>query len=136
MRAHPPRSRQTPEPADGLFHPGPAAAQEWLQGHVVPGCPGQLLSVLSGLVEEKMGGSSGAVRASSRLKSASLFPLILCAFAALQPVPDRRRGSRDPGPERRRCLGSGSACWDAGHEEVNGTVWFGQKPGSSVQQIS
>uniref|UniRef100_A0A3P9MHQ3 Triokinase/FMN cyclase n=1 Tax=Oryzias latipes TaxID=8090 RepID=A0A3P9MHQ3_ORYLA len=37
------------------------AAQEWLQGHVVPGCPGRLLSVLSGLVEEKMGGSSGAL---------------------------------------------------------------------------
>ncbi|XP_043953470.1 triokinase/FMN cyclase isoform X1 [Gambusia affinis] len=37
------------------------AVQEWLQDHVVPGCPGQLLSVLAGLVEEKMGGSSGAL---------------------------------------------------------------------------
>ncbi|KAK5608180.1 hypothetical protein CRENBAI_003089 [Crenichthys baileyi] len=37
------------------------AFQEWLQDHVVPGCPGQLLSVLAGLVEEKMGGSSGAL---------------------------------------------------------------------------
>ncbi|XP_015247117.1 PREDICTED: triokinase/FMN cyclase-like, partial [Cyprinodon variegatus] len=37
------------------------AIQEWLQDHVVPGCPGRLLSVLAGLVEEKMGGSSGAL---------------------------------------------------------------------------
>ncbi|KAM6959779.1 triokinase/FMN cyclase [Tautogolabrus adspersus] len=37
------------------------AIQEWLQDHVVPGCPGQLLSVLAGLVQEKMGGSSGAL---------------------------------------------------------------------------
>lgn len=28
---------------------------------MVPGCPGQLLSLLAGLVQEKMGGSSGAV---------------------------------------------------------------------------
>ncbi|XP_029023470.2 triokinase/FMN cyclase isoform X2 [Betta splendens] len=35
--------------------------REWLQSHVVPGCPGQLLSVLAGLVQEKMGGSSGAL---------------------------------------------------------------------------
>ncbi|XP_076580844.1 triokinase/FMN cyclase isoform X2 [Chaetodon auriga] len=37
------------------------AIQEWLQDHVVPGCPGKLLSVLAGLVQEKMGGSSGAL---------------------------------------------------------------------------
>ncbi|XP_028261874.1 triokinase/FMN cyclase isoform X1 [Parambassis ranga] len=37
------------------------AIQEWLQDHVVPGCPGQLLSVLAGLVQTKMGGSSGAL---------------------------------------------------------------------------
>ncbi|XP_058481426.1 triokinase/FMN cyclase [Solea solea] len=37
------------------------AIQEWLQGHVIPGCPGKLLSVLAGLVQEKMGGSSGAL---------------------------------------------------------------------------
>uniref|UniRef100_A0A3Q4HTX8 Triokinase/FMN cyclase n=1 Tax=Neolamprologus brichardi TaxID=32507 RepID=A0A3Q4HTX8_NEOBR len=37
------------------------AIQEWLQGHVVPGCPRQLLSVVAGLVQEKMGGSSGAL---------------------------------------------------------------------------
>ncbi|CAK6973350.1 triokinase/FMN cyclase [Scomber scombrus] len=37
------------------------AIQEWLQHHVVPGCPGQLFSVLAGLVQEKMGGSSGAM---------------------------------------------------------------------------
>ncbi|KAM7376994.1 hypothetical protein PAMA_013671 [Pampus argenteus] len=37
------------------------AIQEWLQHHVVPGCPGQLLSALAGLVQEKMGGSSGAL---------------------------------------------------------------------------
>uniref|UniRef100_A0A3B5ACD1 Triokinase/FMN cyclase n=1 Tax=Stegastes partitus TaxID=144197 RepID=A0A3B5ACD1_9TELE len=35
------------------------AIQEWLRGHVVPGCPGRLLAVLAGLVQEKMGGSSG-----------------------------------------------------------------------------
>uniref|UniRef100_A0A7N6FD09 Triokinase/FMN cyclase n=1 Tax=Anabas testudineus TaxID=64144 RepID=A0A7N6FD09_ANATE len=35
--------------------------QEWLQDHVIPGCPGQLLSVLARLVQEKMGGSSGAL---------------------------------------------------------------------------
>ncbi|XP_029310771.1 triokinase/FMN cyclase isoform X2 [Cottoperca gobio] len=37
------------------------AIQEWLRDHVVPGCPAQLLSVLAGLVQEKMGGSSGAL---------------------------------------------------------------------------
>uniref|UniRef100_A0A3Q4BHG5 Triokinase/FMN cyclase n=1 Tax=Mola mola TaxID=94237 RepID=A0A3Q4BHG5_MOLML len=37
------------------------AIQEWLQEHVVPGCPGKLLLVLAGLVQEKMGGSSGAL---------------------------------------------------------------------------
>ncbi|CAL8241338.1 unnamed protein product [Merluccius merluccius] len=37
------------------------AIQEWLCSHVVPGCPGQLLSVLAGLVQEKMGGSSGGL---------------------------------------------------------------------------
>lgn len=37
------------------------AIQEWLQDHVVPGCPGQLLSVLAGLVQARMGGSSGAL---------------------------------------------------------------------------
>ncbi|XP_039996422.1 triokinase/FMN cyclase [Xiphias gladius] len=47
------------------------AIQEWLQDHVVPGCPGKLLSVLAGLVQEKMGGSSGA-----------LYSLFLTAAAA------------------------------------------------------
>ncbi|XP_034713029.1 triokinase/FMN cyclase isoform X1 [Etheostoma cragini] len=47
------------------------AIREWLQDHVVPGCPGQLLSVLAGLVQEKMGGSSGA-----------LYSLFLTAAAA------------------------------------------------------
>ncbi|XP_040039119.2 triokinase/FMN cyclase isoform X2 [Gasterosteus aculeatus] len=37
------------------------AIQEWLQHHAVPGCPGRLLSVLAGLVQDKMGGSSGAL---------------------------------------------------------------------------
>ncbi|XP_069028285.1 triokinase/FMN cyclase [Embiotoca jacksoni] len=37
------------------------AIQEWLRDHVVPGCPEQLFSVLAGLVQEKMGGSSGAL---------------------------------------------------------------------------
>ncbi|XP_036967676.1 triokinase/FMN cyclase [Acanthopagrus latus] len=35
--------------------------QGWLKDHVVPGCPGKLLSALAGLVQEKMGGSSGAL---------------------------------------------------------------------------
>ncbi|TNN27626.1 Triokinase/FMN cyclase [Liparis tanakae] len=39
------------------------AIQEWLRDHAVPGDPGQLLSVLAGLVQEKMGGSSGALDA-------------------------------------------------------------------------
>ncbi|XP_077401110.1 triokinase/FMN cyclase [Vanacampus margaritifer] len=37
------------------------AIQVWLQNHTVPGCPGQLLSALAALVQEKMGGSSGAL---------------------------------------------------------------------------
>ncbi|MBN3316419.1 TKFC cyclase, partial [Atractosteus spatula] len=37
------------------------AIQQWLQGHVTPDCPGQLLSSLAGLVQEHMGGSSGAL---------------------------------------------------------------------------
>uniref|UniRef100_A0A3Q2Z1F0 Triokinase/FMN cyclase n=1 Tax=Hippocampus comes TaxID=109280 RepID=A0A3Q2Z1F0_HIPCM len=37
------------------------AIQVWLQSHVVPGCPGQLLSALATVVQEKMGGSSGAL---------------------------------------------------------------------------
>ncbi|KAL0970634.1 hypothetical protein UPYG_G00244840 [Umbra pygmaea] len=37
------------------------AIQEWLQSHVVPGCPGQLMSNLAELVQERMGGSSGAL---------------------------------------------------------------------------
>ncbi|XP_077597852.1 triokinase/FMN cyclase [Stigmatopora nigra] len=37
------------------------AIQVWLQSHQVPSCPGQLLSALAGLVQEKMGGSSGAL---------------------------------------------------------------------------
>uniref|UniRef100_A0A8K9XUU8 Triokinase/FMN cyclase n=1 Tax=Oncorhynchus mykiss TaxID=8022 RepID=A0A8K9XUU8_ONCMY len=48
------------------------AIQEWLPGHIVPGCPGQLLSTLAGLVQERMGGSSGA-----------LYSLFLTAAAAL-----------------------------------------------------
>ncbi|KAJ8392178.1 hypothetical protein AAFF_G00077460 [Aldrovandia affinis] len=38
-----------------------SAIQEWLGGHVVPGSPGQLLSTLAELVQERMGGSSGAL---------------------------------------------------------------------------
>ncbi|MBN3279444.1 TKFC cyclase, partial [Polyodon spathula] len=37
------------------------AIQEWLGGHVIPDCPAQLLSSLAGLVQERMGGSSGAL---------------------------------------------------------------------------
>lgn len=37
------------------------AIHEWLGGHVVPGCPGRLLQVVAGLLQEKMGGSSGAL---------------------------------------------------------------------------
>uniref|UniRef100_A0A3P8T2Y9 Triokinase/FMN cyclase n=1 Tax=Amphiprion percula TaxID=161767 RepID=A0A3P8T2Y9_AMPPE len=38
-----------------------AQAARVAPGHVVPGCPGRLLSILAGLLEEKMGGSSGAL---------------------------------------------------------------------------
>nr|XP_061816572.1 triokinase/FMN cyclase-like isoform X1 [Nerophis lumbriciformis] len=37
------------------------AIRVWLQSHIVPGCPKQLLSALAKLVQEKMGGSSGAL---------------------------------------------------------------------------
>ncbi|KAJ8382151.1 hypothetical protein SKAU_G00029290 [Synaphobranchus kaupii] len=37
------------------------AIKEWLSSHVVPGCPGELLSTLAGLVQDRMGGSSGAL---------------------------------------------------------------------------
>ncbi|XP_041926959.1 triokinase/FMN cyclase [Alosa sapidissima] len=50
------------------------AIQEWLLGHTVPGCPGQLLSVLASLVQERMGGSSGALY--SLFLAAAALPLM------------------------------------------------------------
>ncbi|KAL4630225.1 triokinase/FMN cyclase [Arapaima gigas] len=55
------------------------AIQEWLSSHKVPSCPGQLLLALAGLVQERMGGSSGA-----------LYSLFLTAAAPLL------RGCSDP----------------------------------------
>ncbi|XP_072314921.1 triokinase/FMN cyclase [Eucyclogobius newberryi] len=37
------------------------AIQEWHCGHVTPGCPGRLLQIVAALIQEKMGGSSGAM---------------------------------------------------------------------------
>lgn len=37
------------------------AIEEWMQTTTIPGRPCLLLTALAGLVEEKMGGSSGAV---------------------------------------------------------------------------
>uniref|UniRef100_A0A3B3ZSN4 Triokinase/FMN cyclase n=1 Tax=Periophthalmus magnuspinnatus TaxID=409849 RepID=A0A3B3ZSN4_9GOBI len=37
------------------------AIQEWRCGHVTPGCPGRLLQIIASLLQEKMGGSSGAM---------------------------------------------------------------------------
>ncbi|KAK7910425.1 hypothetical protein WMY93_015109 [Mugilogobius chulae] len=37
------------------------AIQEWRRGHVTPGCPGRLLQIVAALIQEKMGGSSGAM---------------------------------------------------------------------------
>ncbi|GAA6223763.1 triokinase/FMN cyclase [Lates japonicus] len=73
------------------------AIQEWLQDHVVPGCPGKLLSVLAGLVQEKMGGVFRSV---------------------VQSVPDCGCWSSDRGVEQRCSLGQCNACWDTGHEEI------------------
>lgn len=37
------------------------ALREWRSGHVIPGCPGRLLQVMGAVLQEKMGGSSGAL---------------------------------------------------------------------------
>lgn len=37
------------------------AIQEWRRGHVTPGCPGRLLQTVGAVLQEKMGGSSGAL---------------------------------------------------------------------------
>ncbi|XP_061107742.1 triokinase/FMN cyclase isoform X2 [Conger conger] len=78
------------------------AIKEWLSSHVVPGCPGQLLSTLAGLVQERMGGSSGALY-SLFLTAAS--PLLLgrddlaawaeAVHAGTEAM--RRYGGADPG---------------------------------------
>lgn len=112
------RGSQTPEPADGLFNllskPCRSGCRVmWFQvapGDCSPSSPDWSRRRWAGLRER-------CVRAWC-WRRFSLFSLILCAFAALQPVPDRRGWSRDRGPERRRRLGKSSACWDAGYEEV------------------
>ncbi|XP_042566337.1 triokinase/FMN cyclase isoform X2 [Clupea harengus] len=50
------------------------AIQEWLQGRKLPGCPGQLMTALASLVQEKMGGSSGALY--SIFLTAAALPLL------------------------------------------------------------
>ncbi|XP_063043440.1 triokinase/FMN cyclase isoform X2 [Engraulis encrasicolus] len=50
------------------------AIQEWLQSHEVPGCPGQLLTILATLVQKRMGGSSGALY--SLFLAAAVLPLM------------------------------------------------------------
>ncbi|XP_074555226.1 triokinase/FMN cyclase isoform X2 [Halichoeres trimaculatus] len=79
------------------------AFQEWLRHHVVPGCPGQLLSVLAGLVQEKMGGSSGALyslfltaaagHVTERRSNAAAWATAMHAGAQAM----RRYGGADPG---------------------------------------
>ncbi|KAJ8262605.1 hypothetical protein GJAV_G00168280 [Gymnothorax javanicus] len=78
------------------------AIKEWLSGHVVPSCPGKLLSTLAGLVQERMGGSSGALY--SLFLTAASPPLIggsdVAAWAdAVSAGADamRRYGGADPG---------------------------------------
>uniref|UniRef100_A0A4W5MI78 DhaL domain-containing protein n=1 Tax=Hucho hucho TaxID=62062 RepID=A0A4W5MI78_9TELE len=69
------------------------AIQEWLQSHIVPGCPGKLLSTLAGLVQERMGGSSGAVSDNTftyfhNWVWLSVFNLkyVTCLFLSLSPL--------------------------------------------------
>ncbi|KAA8582726.1 hypothetical protein FQN60_006397 [Etheostoma spectabile] len=75
--------------------------REWLQDHVVPGCPGQLLSVLAGLVQEKMGGSSGALyslfltAAAAHLTENNAAAWASAMHAGTQAI--RRYGGADPG---------------------------------------
>ncbi|XP_032355325.1 triokinase/FMN cyclase isoform X2 [Etheostoma spectabile] len=77
------------------------AIREWLQDHVVPGCPGQLLSVLAGLVQEKMGGSSGALyslfltAAAAHLTENNAAAWASAMHAGTQAI--RRYGGADPG---------------------------------------
>uniref|UniRef100_A0A3Q2TI25 Triokinase/FMN cyclase n=1 Tax=Fundulus heteroclitus TaxID=8078 RepID=A0A3Q2TI25_FUNHE len=79
------------------------AVQDWLQGHVVPGCPGQLLLVLAGLVEEKMGGSSGALyslfltAAAGRLTEGRSGAAAWAAAVHAGTQAMRRYGGADPG---------------------------------------
>lgn len=88
---------------------------------MVPGCPGRLLAVLARLVQEKMGGTSGAVSLPPREsvpRNVFLTDARVVRPAAVQSVPHRRRRSCDRGAERRCRLGQSSACWDTSHEEV------------------
>lgn len=88
---------------------------------MVPGCPGKLLSVLAGLVQEKMGGSSGAVGLLHFVVIHAFFPphSSTCVFSVVQFVPDCSGQSRDGGAEQRCSMGECNACWDTGHEEVH-----------------
>ncbi|KAJ8008531.1 hypothetical protein DPEC_G00105840 [Dallia pectoralis] len=78
------------------------AIQEWLQSHVVPGCPGLLMSTLAVLVQERMGGSSGALY--SLFLTAAAVPLrdssqpaawATAMHAGTEAI--RRYGGADPG---------------------------------------
>uniref|UniRef100_A0A3P8ZNV3 Triokinase/FMN cyclase n=1 Tax=Esox lucius TaxID=8010 RepID=A0A3P8ZNV3_ESOLU len=78
------------------------AILEWLHSHVVPGCPGQLMSTLAGLVQERMGGSSGALY--SLFLTAAAVPLkdhchpaawATAMHAGTEAI--RRYGGADPG---------------------------------------
>ncbi|XP_048826989.1 triokinase/FMN cyclase [Brienomyrus brachyistius] len=78
------------------------AVQEWIHSHVIPGCPGKVLSALAGLVQEHMGGSSGALY--SLFLTAAATPLSGCSDSAawadaLHAGTEamRRYGGADPG---------------------------------------
>lgn len=58
------------------------AIQQWRRGHVTPGCPGRLLQAVGAVLQEKMGGSSGA-----------LYSLFLAAAAGH--VTEERSGAAD-----------------------------------------
>lgn len=86
-----------------------SAIQEWLQDHTVPGCPGKLLSVLAGLVQEKMGGSSGAVGFTLTLclppKERDRQSILFISISVVQPVFDCSSWTSDCRPEQHCGLG-------------------------------
>ncbi|KPP60883.1 bifunctional ATP-dependent dihydroxyacetone kinase/FAD-AMP lyase (cyclizing)-like [Scleropages formosus] len=78
------------------------AIQEWLSSHVVPGCPGQLLSTLAGLLQERMGGSSGALYSLFLTAAAPLLrecsdPAAWASAVLAGTEAIRRYGGADPG---------------------------------------